>query len=517
MLTIILNIRCISQKNITVDKLREIINLLDLNKIKSIEIIDSKTKTDTKLMQLYNGIREGKLVNDNDAKEHLYSNSSNNNAYYKLKHTLRERLLNTIFFIDAKTSKNSDIHNAHLNIQKITSLVQILLTKGLKQNAIYMAKKGLKISKIYEFTEERLILARILRFHDAIMSGNEIAFQKYDAIVNKSTDLLRSEVKVEGLFFQILILYVNDKSTKPYVYDTTTKYLEELAGYKPMEPSANWIYHYTMVSVAKYMSINDYAETLTICDNALEKIRSLPFKHTKSIVNISSQAITCCIQLKLYKKGEKNIMIGLEIIESGMFNWFKYKELYLTLCFHTCHYSKAWEIFNEVIFHKKFKNLPAGVREVWKIYEAWLYFFIKAGKITPNQEIKTKKFRITRYGNDVPIFFKDKRGLNVPILISQIALLLQQEKYDIVIDRMDAIAKYKDRYLDKAHNFRSNVFIRMLLTIPKADFKQKLVTKKAAKHRLMLDEISLDLANQSADIEILPYEDIWEVLLEQLK
>ena len=499
------------------DKLKELIELLNLNKIKSIEIIDHSTDIDTKLMQLYNGIRKGKFPDDDSAKKKLYSNASDSNAYYKLKHTLRERLYNTIFFIDVKSSKYGDIYKAKMQTQKISSLIRILLTKGLKKNAIYMATKGLKLATNYEFTEEQLFFARTLRSHVSSMLGDQKRFEEYDIIVNNCSDLLRSELKIEGLFLNIIVLYVNDKSTKTYVYDVASSYLKELEVYEPTTPSANWIYHHTMIQVAKHMSVNDYEKTLAICDKSLDKINTLNFKHTKSIINISSQAIACSIQLKLYEKGEKYIALGLSILQPGVFNWFKYKELYLTLCFHTKQYAKAWEIFNEVIVHKKFKNLQASTREVWKIYEAWLHFFIKANKINITNLDEEKVFRISRYANEVPTFFKDKRGLNVPILISQIALLLQQKKEDIILDRMDAIAKYKDRYLDKEYNYRSNVFIRMLLTIPKAYFKRTLVIEQTQKYRTLLDEVPLDIANQSADIEILPYEDIWEILLEQLR
>ncbi len=501
----------------SMDKLKELIELLNLNKIKSIEIIDHSIDTDTKLMQLYNGIRKGKFSNDANAKNFLYSNNSDSNAYYKLKHTLRERLYNTIFFIDVKSSKYGDIYKAKMQTQKISSLIRILLTKGLKKNAIYMAKKGLKTAIAYEFTEEQLFFARTLRSHVSAMLGDQKKFEEYDIIVNKCSDLLRSELKIEGLFLNIIVLYVNDKSTKAFVYDKASAYLKELEAYEPQDPSANWIYHSTMIQVAKYMSINDYEKTLAVCDKALDKINTLSFKHTKSIINISSQSIACSIQLKLYEKGEKYITLGLSIIQPGVFNWFKYKELYLTLCFHTKQYAKAWEIFNEAIVHKKFKTLQASTREVWKIYEAWLHFFIQAKKINVSDIDEEKIFRISRYANEVPTFFKDKSGLNVPILISQIALLLQQKKEGVILDRMDAIAKYKDRYLDKEYNYRSNVFIRMLLTIPKAYFRRQLVIEQTKKYRVLLNEVPLDLANQSADIEILPYEDIWEILLDQLK
>ncbi len=499
-------------------KLKELISLIDLNKTKSIEIIDKGIDSDTKLMQLYNGIRKGKVTSDEEAMAHLYPDGSNRNAYYKLKHTLRERLFNTIFFIDVKSKKYSDIHNAKLRVQKLNNLLGILLTKGLKQNAIFIAEKGLKIAQTYEFTAEQLFMARVLRTHTAAILGSHDEFRYYDQMLKECTERLNAELEVEGVFFELLIHYVNSKSTKPFIHEMSQKYLSQPDRLIPSKPSANWVYHLTMIKVVKYMSINEYEKTLAICEEGLAHIKALPFLHTKSIINISSQATSCCIQLRLYEKGEANILAGLEIMEKGIYNWFKYKELYVSLCFHTQRYQKAWSIFNEVTEHRKFKTLHDNVREVWKVYEAWLYFFINAGKITPCDEDKAqKRFRISRYANEVPIFFKDKRGLNVPILISQIMLLLQQKNYDLVIDRMEAIEKYKDRYVDKVHNLRSNIFIHMLLIIPKAYFKRKLVLEKTEKDRKKLAGIPLNMANQSADIEVLPYEDIWEILLLELK
>lgn len=497
------------------DKLKEIINLLTPNKIKSIEILDYNASSDSKLMKLYNGILKGKLTDDKTACKQLYPDN-NSNAYYKLKHSLRDRLLNTVFFIDVKSSKHSDIHRAKLSVQKTISLIQILLTKGIKKNAIYMASKCLPITDKFEFTHEKLILIRILRRHTATMLGDSKKVQEYDQIIADTMELLNAEVLVEGYFYKILALYVNNKSTKPYVYEQSSNYLKELESKKPSISSANYIYHSAMISIAMHMSINNYKDSLKTCEDALQEITQLRFVHTKSIVNLSSQAIACCIQLKLYERGQKLIMDGLKIMQVGIFNWFKYHELHLTLCLHTKNYQKAWEIFTDVISHKKFKNLNGNVKQIWKIYDAWLNLFISTKHIELPSKEDNKQFRISKFVNEVQTFSKDKRGLNVPILIIQIVLLLHQKKYDTVIDRMETIAKYKDRYVNKTDNFRSNVFIRMLLKIPKENFKKKNVLAATTKEYEKLQEVPLDLANQSEDIEILPYEDVWEVVISEL-
>lgn len=499
------------------EKLKELISLVNLNKIKSIKIVGSSNDKDSKLDQLYLGILNGKINSDEDALKKLYPGSNSKNPYYKLKHTLRDRLYNTVFFIDVKSSKYSDIKKAKFTVQRLLGLFNILLDQGVRQNAVYIAEKGLEIASKFELTEERLFLARNLRRYAATRTGNQRLFKKYDDIVNESQQLLTVESKAESYYYKIIALYVNDKSTKPYIYQQASQYIEVLEGMDYPYETADLVYHISMIRIAKFMSINDYPSTLEVCEKSLSIIEKYPFQHTRSIVSISGQAVACCIQLQKYEQGEVNITRGLKILEEGFFNWFKYNELHLTLSLHTGRYTKAWEIYDQSTNHPRFKKLGANVREVWKIYYAWLYFLMKANKVDiRKEEVDSHQLRISRYLNDIPTFSKDKRGLNVSVLLSHILLLLQQKKYDLLIDRFEAIAKYKDRYLDKEHNLRSNIFIRMLLEIPKAVFKKNEVIRKTEKYKTRLEEVPLDIANQSYDIEILPFEQAWSIILDEL-
>lgn len=499
------------------DKLKELIGLVNLNKVKSIKIIGNGNDKDSKLDKLYLGVLNGKITTDEQALKILYPNSKSKNPYYKLKHTLRDRLYNTAFFIDVKSSKYSDIKRAKFTVQRLLGLFNILLDQGVRKNAVYIAEKALEIATKFELTEERLFLARNLRRYAATRTGNQRLFCKYDTIVNEAQQLLIVESMAESCYYKIIALYVNDKSTKPYIFKQASQYIEELEAMEFPSQTADLVYHIAMIRIAKFMSINDYKSTLAVCEKSLAIIEKYPFKHTRSLVSISGQAVACCIQLQKYEQGEINISRGLKLLEEGVFNWFKYNELHLTLSLHTGRYKKAWEIYEQSTNHARFKKLGANVQEVWKIYYAWLYFLMKAGQIEiAKEKIDSHQLRINRYLNDIPTFSKDKRGMNVSVLLSHILLLLQRGKYERLIDRFEAIAKYKDRYLDKEHNLRSNIFIRMLLEIPKAMFNKKEVIRKTEKYVKKLEEVPLDIANQSYDIEILPFEQAWDIILVQL-
>ena len=117
----------------------------------------------------------------------------------------------------------------------------------------------------------------------------------------------------------------------------------------------------------------------------------------------------------------------------------------------------------------------------------------------------------------MPTYSKDKRGLNIPILVVQLLFMIAKKDYDQTIDRFEAIKKYCSRYLKKDDNLRSNCFINMLLQIPSASFHKAGVERKAKKYWDRLQSTPLEFAKQSQEIEIMPYEDLWELILESLE
>ena len=125
-------------------------------------------------------------------------------------------------------------------------------------------------------------------------------------------------------------------------------------------------------------------------------------------------------------------------------------------------------------------------------------------------------FRLKKFLNDIPIFSRDKRGYNIPVLIIQILFLIVNKKYERLSDRMEAIEKYTTRYLKKNENFRSNCFIKMLLQIPKRNFHRVAVERHAKKYRDKLKSVPLSIANQAYEVEIIPYAHLWEYVLESL-
>ena len=75
---------------------------------------------------------------------------------------------------------------------------------------------------------------------------------------------------------------------------------------------------------------------------------------------------------------------------------------------------------------------------------------------------------------------------------------------------------YCHRYLKKDDTFRSNCFIKMLLTLPRSNFNRIAVERNAKKFFDRLKSVPLEKANQAEDLEIIPYDDLWEMVLDML-
>lgn len=135
--------------------------------------------------------------------------------------------------------------------------------------------------------------------------------------------------------------------------------------------------------------------------------------------------------------------------EEGSFNWFKLQELFFLLAMHTGHYDDAYRLYEKVTHYPKFSDKQ--IVEMWKIFQAYTYYLVKIGKVSGKiMSSKMSKFKINKFLNEIPLFSKDKSGMNISVLIVQILHFIADRDYDESIERIDNISKYLTRYVRTA-------------------------------------------------------------------
>ena len=494
------------------DNLKELVYIVNRNKVKRIDMLDLSTSSPSKVNQLYQGISSGEIDTDVAAFQVLFPTAKSKSAYRNLKVVLRDKLLNTLFFIDAYQSGYSDRQTAFYEAYKDFAAAQMLLAKNARKAGIQLLERLLKKVDHFEFLELSLAINRLLRLHYGTRLGDE---KKYHLYNDKWTDchqLSELENKAEQYYSELVLHYVNNKSTKAELQTQAKKYYQTLATDIPHSASYKFRFYTTLVQLFQYTCTNNYPAAIPICKEAIRFFEEKPFAANTPIQICLHHQLVAYMQLRDFEKGAKIARQSQKLIEEGSFNWFKNFEYLFLLAMHTANYQQAYEVLQEAVHHKRYKFLPDQIQEMWQLYEAYVHLLIEFGEILPStNQKKSSVFRIQRFLNNMPLYSKDKRGMNIAIFVVQILFYIQQKKYDIAIDRMEAIEKYCSRYLFKEDTMRSYYFIKLLLCIPRAGFHSTAVERYAKQPLKKLKNISSEMSNQFHKIEIIPYEILWDI------
>jgi len=500
------------------DELRELVSIVTRQKLRASSLLTVKALQPGPLsMRLYDLVAEGKVETDEQAMAALYPGKSKSVSYQRIKKSLRLYLVQMLLIIDLNLPTYNARQKAYFDAYKKWGALKVLLGKNAHRAALTLSAELLRAAQRYDFVDLALDMARTLRLYYGSIEGNLKQYERYGKQVKTLEDILHYENLAEDLYTDLVIRFVNDKSTKRDVPAVARKYFENLE--KALNKYDSYRLHLTgrLIEIIIYTSVNDYKKTIVICDKAIRFFDAKNYVANVPLQAFLYQEMVCYVQLRDYARGRKAADRGFKLLEMGSFNWFKYQELLLLLSLHSREYQEAYKIYKQTVKHRRFNGLPEGIKQIWKIFEAYLYYLIQVGRIVPDDpETVISRIRIMRFLNDLPIFSKDRRGMNIPILIFHILFLILTKRYDEVIDRMEAIQKYSTRYLKKEDNFRSNCFIKMLLQLPDQGFHQAAVIRHAEKNEKRLAQVPLDFANQSHDIEIIPYEDLWQMALDSL-
>lgn len=495
----------------------ELVGLLDKTKLKGSGVLKWIIEPDSKMEQLYIAIAEKKIQTDEDAGNLFSEGSSNGTSLSSVKSKLKERLLDSFFLLQFKEANFTSRQKAFFECYKKWSTVMTLLSRNAKVIGIDQLERLLRHTTHFEFTELTLDILRVLRLQYSIVDGDIKKYETVKVQCEEYEGIWMMENKAEKYYSELMVQFTNSKSTQLEVVEQARVYYEELKPF--MEKCSSFKLHMfgRLVEMMIYNGENDYVNTARLCEDAIRFFDQKEYDSGLPLQVFYYNLIVCYLQLREFEKGQAVINRCGYYFEEGSFNWFKLQELFFLLSMHSGHYEEAYWLYEKVVNYPRFEDKAVQITEMWRIYQAYLFFLIKIGKIPAGiVSGKISKFKITRFLNEIPLFSKDKRGMNISILIIQILHSLADKNYDQTADRIDGIEKYCSRYLRENDTYRSNCFIKMLLQIPLASFHREAVARKTDRYTKMLLSTPLEAARQAHEIEIIPYEVLWDITVSAL-
>lgn len=146
-------------------------------------------------------------------------------------------------------------------------------------------------------------------------------------------------------------------------------------------------------------------------------------------------------------------------------------------------------------------------QERWSLFEAYLNL------VAPQDD---KPFKWKSVTQNVPSYSKDKEGFNVAILILQVLYYVDMMDTEALEYRMEALKKYAHKHFKDSFSERSRIFFKLLALVVKADFDYIVAQKKGESLYLKMQNTNPP-GDAYAEIEIVPYEHLWELIIKRLQ
>lgn len=478
------------------------VKLIELIKISGAKLDGMKGK----VAELYQGLLNRAWEEDEAARQALFGNDRHRSIYYaNTKKELTRHLIDAIIS-SASNPENSEILRSYDYCYKKFAVVKMLLARGARLAAVGEAEKVFTKSIKYGLTEISLSMAQLLRKNYAEIDPNKKKFEKYKKEAERLKERFHAENLAEQLHSDLVFGFSKSKAFNKAVAEKGVEYIKRLKPYQKRHTSFRL--HYTinniLVTISQLQS--DHKNVIETCQRALVFFAAQPDTRRSAIFSFNFKMIPSYIQLQDFKLAKKTIEECLFRSTEGSHNWIITKQYEAMLGFYSDHYLLSYETVKTV---KKKLKTNHHFFEQWLIYEAYAEFLI-------GEELSQRTFRLSKFLNQIPTFSKDKRGMNINLLIIQSLFLLKRGKKGQIIDQAEALKQYTYRHLKLDHTFRSNCFIKMLLLLPACSFKRAGVERKSAALLERLQSNPLDLAQQDYELEVVPYEVLWERVLGML-
>ncbi|MFT6335111.1 MAG: hypothetical protein ACI86M_000302 [Saprospiraceae bacterium] len=476
---------------------------------------DGKSNEDSKYMVFYQLIHSTSVVNDDEAIKIL--NYKNRASFLKFKDRYKNKLLDYILLSQARIPKTDTSNEEYYNLLKLFSTARILHLRNQTENAIILYNHIHQRSLKLEYLDLLIFTTDKLKQHYAFIEPNKKLFIYYTERTNINEANYIKMNKINHYYDKIshdniILSSSNLPQFKEETLITSQKLLAEI------EETDLFEYKYKVLEIASYAcNINEEFEKSIQYSKKSILLTKAHFKkiHTKIAVAYKD-ILNAYLRLNDFNNAQLYLSKILEVSKSINHNYFRYKSLEFTLYTSTLDYNNLYTLTKEILSQKKIKDYKIHIEE-WTIREAFVNILVEAGKVDPKLIANSKrKFKLSKFINEVEFYSKDKRGTNISVQVIQLIHFLIRKDYDKIVDRLDALNQYTFRYLKNDETLRSNCFIKMLLKLPEAEYHPLRTKRYVAKYEKKLAENSFEISMKEIAIEIIPYEHLWDIIMEIL-
>ena len=473
------------------------------------------TGEDRPVQQLYDFLRATEDPTDEAAAEALAMEPTTP-AFRKIKHRLKLELINALTAISVSGRESDRRERALAYVYKVTAIGQQVRASRSAGPLLPYLQEAFRLAERYEEIESAQQLAVMLRrqFVNRFFDRAKYAYYAEQAVYYGTL----------ADAYNALVADLNEVTYLRNIRATPEEIRDAARGahlrHAPLLQRYDLVmigYLVFLLEVNQYLATSDYGRVIDTAQRALSYLRTKPNALPRMYEVFEANLTVAYAQMNDYPRGTAFARQLLERTAPGDHNYIKVYELLLTLSLRAGRFQEAYASYRSIQPETFTTDLIAYYSESFRIIEAYLYLLVEMGQIKLDPEDQTfARFRIKRFVNSFEHATGEKRHRNVHLLIIQIIDHVVHRRHTKSTYTIEAITKYATRHL-RGHDYRRvRYFLKALAQLSTQQFHRAAVERHTARYIQQLQELPLNESRLDYSMELVPYEVLWNLILEQL-
>lgn len=496
--------------------LKDLVRLINKNKIKEITTLKDIHLQQKKVVQLYQGILSGKYTSDAEAAMDIFNKTEDYASYKRLRRKVLDLIINTSFFLDTSQSKYTEQDKGTYNCYRLFAAINILIRYDAKQAGMYLLKHLLEQTIKFEITT---LTTEVLRTFKAVSISAQMDAEHVRKIKKQLFEYEQKremEMKSREIYEQLLEGYLQGRVSSRMVSEQVE---QDFNMFLSLAEKVNTTaFYFTTYSIGNiyYLSQNNIQKSLENSQTAFHILKDKISISKGQLLSFAINELACYTHLKRFDNDRvKELMLLCDKLANyGQSNWFKVNEIITHHFIYAERYADALDLHHSSVSHPRFQFLSPANKEIWTMYAGYFHLLARLNAIDENLVIeKVGKVNIDDFEYDFKTLNTVKHGMNIPVIMLPVLFKSIEGEFDEYGRSKESLRKYVDRNLHKKKNVRSTTMIKLLIALDKFPY-QPLASKNAIKKLLQtFQDVPIELSEQSSAIEIVPYEKLWALIL----
>lgn len=442
----------------------------------------------------------------------LYGNitPANSTAFRQLCSRVQSKLLNNLYFLDYSDVRCVVAQRYEVECREPLHKGTLLLQEGEHSLSEKLLTRALKLARSSEFTDLAAEACRQL----SLLYMYQRAETKYHKNLLEKSKLERlatQERQAETIWTGIRVAMGGSVATRRTLLHRMPGYLAELHDLHQRTKTfttCRYLYQAQLMEAELGGRWQDILAQLLWATQACQQGKINRRRFDQQYIQLMT--LYAALRSGKLEQGLQAARQYAPTIHSASYNWAYFNEYYILLALHARQYPLACQLVQQVQTSPGFTKLSSCVRERYEILAAYVGFLTP----TPSNEDRRRQLLLIEHAQQVvPENQRDKTGNNVSLLAFQVLYYLRERDIEMLLALTERLRKYQHRYLRGPESVRARHFLRLLQLAPEI-----LVNPAEAERRgnVLLDTLRETLLPAEADPEIIPYEHLWELAIQQI-